>query len=174
MDAKTKRRSPEGKPEMRPTSTTGEAILTFRGDESFRRAAEQAAAIVAEAFLSPPIRDAQNEGEGLIHIVIDDKGSIDITRQGDRDFNGQKRGTGMLLGTLLGIGLAKRKGVTVDYDNAILDPDRTALLTTYGDSARRRGIGLRFGSFADLAECVNVLARSQDNKIDTAALPKER
>jgi len=61
----------------------------------------------------------------------------------------------------MGIGQAKRKPVVLS-DNFIHETQRPV----------RRGAALKFDSFADLAECVNVLAKSQDERIDVEALPK--
>lgn len=138
--------------------------MTYSGDASLKEHAERVARIINAAYRKNEVAEAGPDLFGVpsISIKINDKGFVDISCEQDPTFTKQTKGVGIILGTLMGIGLAKKKDVALD--NKGMD----------SDAPFPTGASVKFGSFADLAECVNVLARSQDERIDVASLPRRR
>ena len=134
-------------------------LLKYSGNPKLEPAAKQMAQIISAAYDRNQVGEAGRSWSEVppISIQITDGGAINITHS-DGDI--YTTGMGLVLGTVMGIGLARQKKVEIDK---------------YGASTEYRSMSpccaaVRFESFADLAESVNGMAKSQEEKIDVAAL----
>jgi hypothetical protein len=135
--------------------------LKYWGSQSLEEPAKQIAAIIDAAYKKNGVGHAGRNWSEFppIQITITYQGGIEIgnMHKPQVDFT---TGMGIVTGSLLGIGMAKGKNPVVDargVDGDVMSPCCAAV---------------RFKSFADLAECANVLAKSQEMKVDVVALPR--
>jgi hypothetical protein len=129
------------------TRVTDLAELEYVGDDEHKGIAIKMCKMISDLYRISNLNEVGPVLSGMprLKISLSDKAEIEITNYYDDSLS---KSTGVLLGTLSGIGLAKKKGVRLDPDGL--------------NSAEQFPVGaaLAFNSLTDLAECLNVLAKT--------------